>query len=82
MTVNVKVIWVNYDGKEDTTGDNKILQPRNSYSINTYTTHPWIFREVKSGKRLGALFQGVSSTVFEGDKFNIKPNQKVVVVNL
>lgn len=39
----VEVIWINYDNKEKPFG---ILAPNTFLDVNTYSTHPWIFKLV------------------------------------
>lgn len=38
---NVEVIWINVLNKEKTYC---VLQPNKFLDVNTYATHPWIFR--------------------------------------
>ena len=45
----VKVIWINYDGKHY---PYKKLEPLQTYKINTYVGHPWIFLDTHSGDRM------------------------------
>lgn len=38
---SVEIIWLNVNNKEETYG---ILPPNKFLDVNTYSTHPWIFR--------------------------------------
>jgi len=38
----VEIIWINVDNKEKTYN---FLAPKEFLDVNTYSTHPWIFRE-------------------------------------
>lgn len=39
----VEIIWINVDNKEKTYN---FLAPKEFLDVNTYSTHPWIFRFV------------------------------------
>lgn len=38
---SVEIIWLNVNDEEETYG---ILPPNKFVDVNTYSTHPWIFR--------------------------------------
>lgn len=40
---DVEIIWINIDNKEKTYN---FLAPEHFIDVNTYSTHPWIFRYV------------------------------------
>ncbi|XP_053210159.1 protein Vhl-like [Panonychus citri] len=50
----VELIWIDYEGKEQTYS---ILVGPKNIEVDTFETHPWIFRESRTRKRL-AVFQG------------------------
>lgn len=40
---SVEIIWINHDNKEKPFG---VLAPNKFLDVNTYSTHPWIFKLV------------------------------------
>jgi len=38
----IEVVWINYSGNEELY---RILLPKEKYDMNTFVTHPWIFRD-------------------------------------
>lgn len=38
---DVEIIWINFNNKEKSYG---VLAPNNYVDVNTYSTHPWMFR--------------------------------------
>lgn len=50
--LDVNVIWLDYDGREQIYYT--LTQSRRDISVDTFETHPWIFREKNSGNRLTA----------------------------
>ena len=42
----VDVFWVNYQGRRV---KYKTLEPRETYMVSTFETHPWVFRDADTG---------------------------------
>ena len=53
-TYSVEVIWIDYEGKEQVYAT---LVGPNNIDVDTFETHPWIFRESRTRKQL-AVFEG------------------------
>ncbi|XP_050729910.1 von Hippel-Lindau disease tumor suppressor-like isoform X2 [Eriocheir sinensis] len=46
---SVHVLWVSYQGEHRLY---KTLPPGAEYNVNTYVTHPWVFRDAETGATL------------------------------
>ncbi|XP_077283075.1 von Hippel-Lindau protein [Arctopsyche grandis] len=58
---SISIYWIDYNGK---TQLYKKLEPLQFFDLNTYTTHPWIFKERITQDRLVVN----NKTVFRGPK--------------
>lgn len=45
----VDIFWINYKGKQENFGT---IEPGGQRKINTFSTHPWIFRSKGTGEKL------------------------------
>ena len=73
----IDVIWITYDGKEKTYKSK--LAPASNFSIDTYFTHQWIFKDSMSKDPLIANANGIVDDVFEGCQFKAQLNQPILV---
>ena len=75
----VNVIWIDYKGKEKVYKYN--LTMGDEYKINTYFTHPWIFKNSTDGRAaLLAKCNGHRGPTFEAGDFESDPQKKDEVV--
>ena len=74
----VDIFWINFNGDE--VRYKKNLLPRSHYSVQTYFTHPWIFRKSMFGdERCPAYSNGKNGWVFEGIAFGAEPESNFFV---
>ena len=67
VTLPVDVIWINFEHNEVVYSEN--LAPGAEYSVKTYFTHEWIFKQSGTNNRLFAESNGVKDKTFEGCHF-------------
>lgn len=68
---SISIYWIDYDGK---TQLYKKLEPYQFFNLNTYTTHPWIFKERITQDRLVVN----DKTVFRGPKIQYITNSNQI----
>uniref|UniRef100_T1J7I0 von Hippel-Lindau disease tumour suppressor beta domain-containing protein n=1 Tax=Strigamia maritima TaxID=126957 RepID=T1J7I0_STRMM len=81
---DVDVIWLNYEGQ-------RTLHPEQFLDVNTYVTHPWIFRDSSSrAKLLGSreeIYQpqfwlNTMPMVERSNNAQLKPKRTIVYITL
>ena len=73
----IDVIWIDHDGKEKTYKSK--LAPASNFTIITFFTHQWIFKDSMSRDSLIAKANGIVDNVFEGCHFKARFNQPILV---
>ena len=73
----IDIIWNTPDGIEKVYKSK--LAPASNFSITTFFTHQWIFKDSSSKYGLTANANGIVDDVFEGCHFKAKVNQPILV---
>ena len=73
----INVIWITHEGKEKIYKSK--LAPASNFSIITYFTHQWIFKDSIARYPLIANANGIVDDVFEGCNFKARFNQPLLV---
>ena len=58
----------------------KALDFEDKKQVDTFHTHPWVFRKSGHGEKLFAFASGVKASIFEGKDFGAKKDSKFHVI--
>uniref|UniRef100_A0A8C1CM31 von Hippel-Lindau disease tumour suppressor beta domain-containing protein n=1 Tax=Cyprinus carpio carpio TaxID=630221 RepID=A0A8C1CM31_CYPCA len=76
---NAEAWWLNFAGKPVSYGD---IQPRKSLKMNTFLTHPWIFRASDGAKLMANLSEVYFPTPAQFEEYGYPRYQPVYVTVL
>ena len=74
----IDVVWIDFAGNEIVYSSS--LAVGDEYEVNTYFTHPWIFKSsIDTRTKIVARANDYVETIFEASDFDLSPNSRVKV---